>query len=145
MNTTEISGANLGRIEFISEKLYNTTKEDSSLTGKSYCTFRYQGKAFTIPSESSIIPFLKTRENRVKIKTIFLLDTTYTKINAQGTEETVPSFTFDGFLTVEESLAYKESTFQEAVLDAKLEAITKGSFKPEVELNEDALNELEGA
>ena len=142
MNTTEISGANLGRVEFISEKPYKNTKEGSPLAGKNYCTFRYQGKAFTIPSDSSIIPFLKDRTQRRNIKTIFLLETSYTQTNDQGVEETISSFTFDGFLTVEESLEYKKSSFEEAVLDAKLEAIIKGSFKVEAELSPEELELL---
>ena len=145
MNTIEITGGNLGRIEFIVEKDYKTTSEDSPLKGKKYCTFRYQGKAFTVPSDSTVIPFLMDRNQRRNIKTIFLLETSYKQTNAQGVEETIPSFTYDGFITVEESLEYKKSSFEEAVLDAKLDAITKGSFKPEVELSEDALKELEGA
>ena len=142
MNTIEISGSNLGRIEFISEKLYKNTKEGSTLAGKNYCTFRYQGKAFTIPSDSSIIPFLKDRTKRRDIKTIFLLETSYTITNDEGVEITVNSFTFDGFLTVRESLEYKKSSFEEAVLDAKLDAIKKGSFKVEAKLSSEELELL---
>ena len=142
MNTIEISGSNLGRIEFISEKVYKNTKEGSTLAGKNYCTFRYQGKAFTIPSDSSIIPFLKDRTKRRDIKTIFLLETSYTITNDEGVEITVNSFTFDGFLTVRESLEYKKSSFEEAVLDAKLDAIKKGSFKVEAKLSSEELELL---
>ena len=142
MNTIEISGSNLGRIEFISEKVYKNTKEGSPLAGKNYCTFRYQGKAFTIPSDSSIIPFLKDRTQRRNIKTIFLLETSYTITNDEGVEITVNSFTFDGFLTVRESLEYKKSSFEEAVLDAKLDAIKKGSFKVEAKLSSEELELL---
>jgi len=145
MNTIEISGANLGRIEFIVEKTYNTTDENSPLKGKKYCNFKFQGKAFSIPSESSVIPFLKDRSQRAKIKTIFLLETSYKKTNAEGVEETVPSFTYDGFLTVEESLEYKQSTFEEAVLDAKIANLIKGSIKAEEPLTEEALKELQEA
>jgi hypothetical protein len=143
--TVEITGIDLGRIAFVYEKPYSpeAQKKDDRFKGKSYSVFSVQGKSFHVPSDSEVAKYLMNRKERSKIKTIFLLENSYEKVNANGGTTTTKTFTYDGFVTVEESLAYKQSSFEESVLDAKIQNILKGNFKAEAELSEEDVKALE--
>jgi hypothetical protein len=145
-NTIEVSCIDLGRVAFVYTKPYSAdaqNKEGSRFKNKSYSLFSFGQKSFTIPSDDEVVTYLMDRKQRAKIKTLFLLKSTYQGTNAAGAPETVHTYTFDGFVTVEESLAYKQSSFEESVLDAKIQNIMKGNFKAEAELDEADLKALE--
>jgi hypothetical protein len=145
-NTIEVSGIDLGRVAFVYTKPYSAeaqNKEGSRFKDKYYSVFSFGQKSFTIPSDDEVVKFLMDRKERAKIKTLFLLKSTYEGKDAEGKPTTVHTYTFDGFVTVEESLAYKQSSFEESVLDAKIQSIMKGNFKAEAELSEADIEALE--
>lgn len=144
--TIEVSGNDLGRVAFVYERPYSAeaqNKEGSRFKDKSYSLFSFGGKSFTIPSDDEIVKYLSDRKERAKIKTLFLLEDSYEGKDAEGKPTTVHTYTFDGFVTVEESLSYKQSSFEESVLDAKIQNIMKGNFKAEAELSEADIAALE--
>lgn len=145
-NTIEVSGIDLGRVAFVYTKPYSAeaqNKEGSRFKNKSYSVFSFGQKSFTIPSDDEVVKFLMDRKERAKIKTLFLLKSTYQGTDAENKTVTVDTYTFDGFVTVEESLAYKQSSFEESILDAKIQSIMKGNFKAEVALSEADIEALE--
>lgn len=143
--TIEVSGNDLGRVAFVYERPYSAEAQakNERLKNKSYSVFSFQKRSFTIPSDDEIVKYLTDRKERAKIKTLFLLEDSYEGTDAEGKPTTVQTYTFDGFVTVEESLSYKQSSFEESVLDAKIQSIMKGNFKAEGELSEADLMALE--
>lgn len=143
--TIEVSGNDLGRVAFVYERPYSDEAQSKNerLKDKSYSVFSYQKRPFTIPSDDEIVKYLTDRKERAKVKTLFLLEDSYEGKDAEGKPTTVSSYTFDGFVTVEESLSYKQSSFEESVLDAKIQSIMKGNFKAEAELSEADIAALE--
>lgn len=143
--TIEVSGNDLGRVAFVYERPYSAEAQtkNARLKDKSYSVFSFQKRSFTIPSDDEIVKYLTDRKERAKIKTLFLLEDSYEATDAEGKPTTVHTYTFDGFVTVEESLSYKQSSFEESVLDAKIQSIMKGNFKAEAELSEADIAALE--
>ena len=145
-NTIEVSGIDLGRVAFVYTKPYSAeaqNKEGSRFKNKSYSVFSFGQKSFTIPSDDEVVKFLMDRKERAKIKTLFLLKSTYQGTDAENKTVTIDTYTFDGFVTVEESLAYKQSSFEESILDAKIQSIMKGNFNAEVALSDEDVKALE--
>jgi hypothetical protein len=146
MKTIEVTGIDLGRVAFVYEKPYSKEaqeKEGSRFKNKSYSVFSFGRKSFTIPSDEEVVKYLMDRKERAKIKTLFLIEDSYEGTTATGTPQTIHTYSFDGFVTVEESLAYKQSSFEESVLDAKIQNIMKGNFKAEAVLSEEDILALE--
>lgn len=144
-NTIEVSGIDLGRVAFVYEKPFSAEAQakNERLKNKSYSVFSFQKRSFTIPSDDEVVKYLTDRKERAKVKTLFLLEDSYEGKDAEGKPTTISTYTFDGFVTVEESLAYKQSSFEESVLDAKIQSIMKGNFKAEAELSEADIAALE--
>jgi hypothetical protein len=132
MNTIEITGAQIFRLRILeSARPYADT---SKLKGETYSRVSYNGTVFTINDKDPFITDLKNG----KVHTAFLLETQDTIEDADGEKSTVKRLAFDGYANNAQMIGMTKT-------NAVIDAITKGSFKPEIELSEEALQELEGA
>ena len=132
MKTIEITGAQIFRLRILeSARPYSA---DSKLSGETYSRVTYNGTVFTINDKD---PFINDLKNG-KVHTAFLLETEESTTNADGTTGTIKRLQFDGYASNAQMIGLTKT-------NAVLDAITKGSFKPEVEISEDTLKELEGA
>lgn len=132
MKTIEITGAQIFRLRVLeSGRPYS---KDSKLAGETYSRISYNGTVFTLNDKDPFINDLKAG----KVHTAFLLESQDTIEDEEGNSQPVTRFAFDGYANNAQMIGMTKTT-------ALLDAITKGSFKPEVELSEEALKDLEGA
>lgn len=133
MNTTvELSGKNIFRIKHIKSGL--PYGQDTKNAGETYSRFRYNGTVFIVPdSDNFVNDFLKG-----KVHTIWLTEGTRMVQDAEGNDTPVASIQFDSHINNDQIIGMTKT-------EAILNSITKGNFKAEIELTEDALKELEEA
>jgi hypothetical protein len=132
MKTIEITGPQIFRLRVIeSGRPYS---KESALAGQTYSRLRYNGTVFTINDKD---PFLKDLDAG-KVHTAYLLETQATIEDAEGNQVPVTRLEFDGYASNNQVIGLTKT-------EAVIQSILKGSFKAEVELTEEALNELEGA
>lgn len=131
-NSIELVGKEIFRIKDLGSGY--AYKSDTKMAGKTYSRFRYNGVVFIVDDND---PFVKDFRNG-NVHTIWLTSGTRETIDAEGNTIEVPEYQFESHISNAQIIGLTKT-------NAVLDAITKGSFKPEIEISEDALKELEGA
>lgn len=132
MKTIEITGPQIFRLRVIeSGRPYS---KDSALAGQTYSRLRYNGTVFTINDKDPFLADLK----KGLVHTAYLLETEATIEDAEGNQVPVTRLEFDGYASNNQVIGLTKT-------EAVIQGILKGNFKAEIELTEEALNELEGA
>ena len=104
----------------------------TKLNGETYSRFTYEGEVFIVNDKAD---FAKDRKAG-KIHTLFLLKTTESITNADGSTSTKAQYSYDGYASNAQMIGLTNT-------EAILQSIMKGSFKAEAELTEADLQALE--
>jgi hypothetical protein len=137
MNTIEITGKQVFSLK--ADSTGNPYK--GQLAGQTYAKIPYNGKLIIVNESSQFYKELIAGE----VHTLWISEYQDMVADANGVEKPVTRYRINGHINRTENARFKESTVEEMILDAKIDALVKASLKPEAKISEETAKDLESA